>query len=292
MTAPTVAGLERLTRRGLGLNAGLAVVKLVAGVVGNSYALVADAVESITDLVGSAIVWGGLRISGREADRRFPFGYGRVEALATVVVGLMLLAAAVGIAVEAVREIRTPHHAPAPFTLVVLVGVVAIKAAWSRHVLRVARAAGSGLVEADVWHHQSDAITSAAAFLGISIALIGGDGWEAADEIAALAASGLIFWNGIGIVRPAVAELMDRAPGDELLDQIDRSARTVAEVLATEKIRVRKIGAVLAIDLHVQSDATLSLHQAHIVSGKVKSAIRRDLPSVRDVIVHMEPFEG
>lgn len=292
MAAPAVARLERLTRRGFGLNAGLAAVKLAAGIVGNSYALIADAVESITDLVGSAIVWGGLRISGRQADHRFPFGYGRVEALATVVVGLMLLAAAIGIAVEAVREIRTPHHAPAPFTLIVLVAVVAVKAAWSRHVMRVAREAGSGLVEADAWHHQSDAITSAAAFLGISIALIGGEGWEAADDFAALAASGLIFWNGLGIVRPAVAELMDRAPGDELLAEIDRAARTVPEVLATEKIRVRKIGPILAIELHAQSDPNLSLHQAHIVSGKVKSAIRRDLPAVRDVLVHMEPFEG
>ncbi len=292
MAAPPVARLERLTRRGFGLNAGLAVVKLAAGVVGNSYALIADAVESITDLVGSAIVWGGLRISGRQADHRFPFGYGRVEALATVVVGLMLLAAAIGIAVEAVREIRTPHHAPAPFTLIVLVAVVAVKAAWSRHVMRVAREAGSGLVEADAWHHQSDAITSAAAFLGISIALIGGDGWESADDFAALAASGLIFWNGLGIVRPAVAELMDRAPSDELLAEIDRSARTVSEVLATEKIRVRKIGPILAIELHAQSDPNLSLHEAHIVSGKVKTAIRRDLPAVRDVLVHMEPFEG
>lgn len=292
MAAPPVARLERLTRRGFGLNAGLAAVKLAAGIVGNSYALIADAVESITDLVGSAIVWGGLRISGRQADHRFPFGYGRVEALATVVVGLMLLAAAIGIAVEAVREIRTPHHAPAPFTLIVLVAVVAVKAAWSRHVMRVAREAGSGLVEADAWHHQSDAITSAAAFLGISIALIGGDGWESADDFAALAASGLIFWNGLGIVRPAVAELMDRAPSDELLAEIDRSARTVPEVLATEKIRVRKIGPILAIELHAQSDPNLSLHEAHIVSGKVKTAIRRDLPAVRDVLVHMEPFEG
>ncbi|MBX3147608.1 MAG: cation transporter [Gemmatimonadales bacterium] len=291
MAAPAVARLERLTRQGFGLNAGLAVVKLTAGILGNSYALVADAVESITDLVGSAIVWGGLRISGRQADRHFPFGYGRIEALTTIVVGLMLLAAAVGIAIEAVREIRTPHHAPAPFTLVVLVAVVAVKVAWSRHVMRVARQAGSGLVAADAWHHQSDAITSVAAFLGISIALIGGQGWESADDYAALLASGLIFWNGLGIVRPAVAELMDRAPSDELLAEIDRAARTVPEVLATEKIRARKIGTVLAIELHVQSDPALSLHEAHIVSGKVKSAIRRDLPAAHDVLVHMEPFE-
>jgi cation diffusion facilitator family transporter len=286
-----MSGTETLAQRGLLLNAVMALIKFVAGIAGNSYALIADAVESIADLFGSVVVWGGLRIAGREADEHFPFGYGKAEALATVMVGLMLIGAAIGLAIEAVRKILTPHHAPAPFTLAVLVGVVVIKEWWSRRVLRGARAAGSGLVEADAWHHRSDAITSAAAFLGISVALIGGPGWEGADDVAALGAAGLILWNGLKIVKPPVLELMDRTADQPLLERVERAARAVAEVATTEKLRIRKTGPAYLVEIHVQSDPNLTLHDAHIVSGKVKSAIRAEIPAVRDVLVHMEPYQ-
>ncbi|MCC7134550.1 MAG: cation transporter, partial [Gemmatimonadales bacterium] len=216
-----MTSLTGIAERGLLLNAALALGKLIAGVLGNSYALIADAVESMADLFGSVVVWGGLRISGREADERFPFGYGKAETVATVIVGMLLVGAAVGIGVEAVREIVTPHHAPAPFTLVVLVLVVVVKETWSRRVFRQAQAAGSSLVAADAWHHRSDALTSVAAFLGISVALIGGPGWEAADDVAALIAAFVILVNGWLIVRPAVFELMDRSPENPLLEQVD-----------------------------------------------------------------------
>ena len=284
--------LVSVAERGLLLNAALAVIKLIAGVVGNSYALIADAVESMADLFGSVVVLGGLRIAGRDPDDRFPFGYGKAETVATVLVGLMLSGAAVGLGIEAVREILTPHHAPAPFTLGVLVLVVLVKELWSRRVLRLARAAGSDLVAADAWHHRSDAITSAAAFVGISVALIGGPGWEAADDVAALAASGLILWNGIGIARPALLELMDHSPDEHLLAAVDAAARTVPEVRTTEKLRIRKMGSVLFVEIHVQSDPGMSLRDAHVVSGKTKGAIRAAVPAVRNVLVHMEPFES
>jgi len=287
-----MASLTKLAERGLLLNAVLALVKLLAGVVGNSYALIADAVESLADLFGSVVVWGGLRISERDPDERFPFGYGKAEALATVVVGVMLCGAAIGIGIEAVAEILTPHHAPAPFTLGVLVVVVLVKELWSRNVLRQARAAGNDLVAADAWHHRADAITSAAAFIGISVALLGGPGWEAADDVAALAASLLILWNGLSIARPALFELMDRSPADQLLAEVDEAARSVLDVRATEKLRIRKMGSVLFVEIHVQSDPGMSLHDAHVVSGKVKAAIRSRVPSVRNVLVHMEPFEA
>jgi len=286
VTSPT-----GIAERGLLLNAALALGKLIAGVLGNSYALIADAVESMADLFGSVVVWGGLRISGREADERFPFGYGKAETVATVIVGMLLVGAAVGIGIEAVREIVTPHHAPAPFTLVVLVLVVVVKETWSRRVFRQAQAAGSSLVAADAWHHRSDALTSVAAFLGISVALIGGPGWEAADDVAALIAAFVILVNGWLIVRPAVFELMDRSPENPLLEQVDAAARSVPEVRDTEKLRIRKMGSALFVEIHVQSEPTMSLRDAHVVSGKVKTAVRRSVPRVVDVLVHMEPFE-
>lgn len=282
----------RLAQLGLLANGVLALVKLVAGVLGNSYALIADAVESIADLFSSLIVWGGLRVAARDADDRYPFGYGKAEAISAMIVGLMLLAAAVGIAIEAVREILRPIRTPAPFTLVVLIVVVAVKAALFRVVNRSARDSGSPAVTADAWHHRADAMSSAAAFIGISIAVLGGPGWETADAWAALFASVLILYNGLGIMRPSVQELMDRSPSEEMLRAVDAAAHAVEGVLATEKLKARKSGTRFLLEVHVQAEPSLSLQEAHILSGKVKRAIRSAVPSVQDVLVHMEPFEG
>lgn len=281
----------RSAQLGLLTNAVLALAKLLAGVLGNSYALVADAVESAADVFASLVVWGGLRLAARKADEEYPFGYGKAEPLAATVVGLMLLGAAVGISIEAVREIRTPHQTPAPFTLAVLVAVILAKEILFRRVFEVGEDVGSTAVQADAWHHRSDAITSAAAFVGIAVALLGGPGWESADDWAALVAAGVIVANGVRIIRPAVADLMDRAPAAEVVERVAEAAGAVPGVLAVEKLNVRKAGMGFYVDIHVQADPAMSLHDAHILSGRVKGAIRRALPQVLGVLVHMEPFE-
>jgi cation diffusion facilitator family transporter len=282
----------QLARTGLVVNGCLALVKLVAGVLGHSYALIADAVESVADIFSSLVVWGGLRLSSRHADDRFPFGYGKAESVSSAIVGLMLVGAALGIAIEAVREILNPHRAPAPFTLAVLAGAVGIKEYLFRRVSRGAEELGSQVVAADAWHHRADAIISAAVFIGISIALIGGSGWESADDWAALFASMIIMYNGVQIIRPALAELMDRSPEEGVFLAVDAAARGVKGVLATEKLRIRKSGPKYLLELHVQADPGLSLHDAHVLSGKVKGAIRTAVPRVDNVLVHMEPYEG
>jgi cation diffusion facilitator family transporter len=281
----------RAVQLGLLANVVLACTKAIAGVLGNSYALVADAVESFADTFSSLIVWSGLRISARPADETYPFGYGKAESLAGAVVGFMLLGAAVAIGIQAVREILTPHHAPAPFTLGVLVGVVLVKELLFRRITRVGAAAGSTAVRADALHHRSDAITSAAAFVGIAVALVGGPGWESADDWAALVAAAIIVHNGIMILRPALADLMDRAPDALVLARVARSAASVPGVLAVEKLAVRKAGLVYYVDIHVHADPAMSLHDAHELSGRVKSAIRADMPEVASALVHMEPYE-
>lgn len=276
---------------GLFTNAALAVVKLVAGLAGNSYALVADAIESAADVVASLVVLGGLRLAARDADDDYPFGYGRAEPLAAAAVALMLLGAAFGIAWEAVGAIRTPHDAPAAWTLAVLLAVILIKQALFRRQHAVGTAGGSPAVQADAWHHLSDAITSGAAFLGITVSLVAGPGWEAADDWAALVASLVIAANAVAMLRPAVHDLMDRAPEPDVRDRILAAAQSVPEVRALEKLKVRRVGAALFVDLHVQADPALSLHDAHIVSGCVKTAIRRAVPVTAGVLIHMEPFE-
>ena len=273
------------------VNAALAATKLVAGIVGHTYALVADAIESTADIFSSTIVWGGLRVASREPDDAYPFGYGKAEPLAAAVVSLMLLGAAVSIAVEAIGEIRTPHHSPAPWTLAVLVAVVLVKWTLSRRVRAIGAETGSVAVKADAWHHMSDALTSAAAFIGISIALWGGPGWESADDWAALAASGIIAFNGVAMLRPALQDLMDRMPGPEIVQPVARAAASVEGVLATEKLAVRRSGLGYRVTIHVQTDPDISLRDAHILSGKVKGAIRAAVPRVEYVLVHMEPFE-
>jgi cation diffusion facilitator family transporter len=284
----------RTALTGLLINLVLVAVKLLAGIIGNSYALIADAIESSTDIFASLIVWGGLRLTTRPADGDYPYGYGKAEALATAAVSLMLLGAALGIAAAAVRELVTPqpHHAPAAFTLVVLVAVIVIKELLARKVWNVGRETGSTAVKADAWHHRSDAITSAAAFVGISVALWGGKGWESGDAWAALAAAAIIAINGVLLLRPAIGDLMDRMPEGLPVERIAAAAEGVEGVRAIEKLRVRRLGMEYYLDLHVQADPLMTLDDAHVLSGKVKGAIREAVAGVAGVLIHMEPFEG
>jgi cation diffusion facilitator family transporter len=295
MTAPspvrTDGAAVRAAQFGMVVNILLTAAKLVGGLVGHSYALVADAAESAFDLFGSLAVWTGVRIADRDATDEYPFGFGKAEALAGATVAMLLLIASVGIAVASVHEIVTPHHAPAPWTLAVLAGVIVIKEYLTRRVQRIAIAAGSMALAADAQHHRSDALTSGAAFIGIAVALAGGVGWESADDWAALAAAGIIAWNGVALMRTAVADLMDRVAAPEVVIAIRQAAASVEDVRAVEKLAVRRAGRGYWVDIHVEADPTMSLEAAHIVSGKVKGAIRSATPRVLGVLVHMEPYD-
>ncbi len=282
----------RSAQLGMVTNAALALIKLIAGVVGNSYALIADAVESSADIFSSLIVWGGLRIASRDPDDDYPFGYGKAETVASATVSLMLIGAAIGIAVEAAREIRTPHHAPAPWTLVVLVGVVVVKTLLARRVDSVGSEVGSIAVKADAWHHLSDAITSAAAFIGISIAVWKGAGWESADDWAAVVASVVIFYNGASMLRTSLQDLMDRHPGEDVAYAVRQVAERVPGVSCIEKLLVRRSGISYHVEIHVQADPNLTLAAAHDLGHLVKNTIRAEQPRVRGVMVHMEPYTG
>lgn len=273
---------------GLIVNVALAIVKLLAGLLGNSLALVADAVESLADVFGSIVVWSGLRIAARPADHDHPYGHGKAEALAALFVALLLFAAAIGIAIESIREIIRPHQAPAAYTLWVLLGVVAVKEGMFRFVRRVARAERSGAVLADAWHHRSDAITSAAAAVGISITLIGGEGYEPADDWAALFASAVIIVNAARLTSTPLQELMDAEP-TEIVSQARLIASDVPGVAGVEKVLARKSGTRHWIDMHVEVDPGMTVKRAHEVAHDVKSAIRDRMPSVADVLVHIEP---
>jgi cation diffusion facilitator family transporter len=279
----------RWAKAGLVTNALLVIVKFVAGIVGHANALVADAVESSADIFSSLIVWMGLSIAARPADEDHPYGHGKAEPIAAAVVSLMLLGAAVGISIMAIREIRTPHHLPAPFTLFVAAGVILIKELLYRRVSRVGKEVGGTAIAADAWHHRADAISSLAAFVGISIALIGGRGWEAADDWAALVAALVVAVNGLRTLRPAISGLMDEAPDRTVKERAIDAACKVDGVRSVERLNVRSSGIGFFVDLHVKADPTISLDAAHEIAAKVKYAILEAIPNVVGVLVHMEP---
>lgn len=269
----------------------LACSKLAAGVFGHSHALVADAVESFADIFSSLIVWRGLVVAAVPPDEKHPYGHGKAEPIAAATVSVMLLVAAGWIAVKSVAEIAEPHQAPAPFTLVVLIAVIVIKEGLFRLVLHTANEVESSAVRSDAWHHRSDAITSAAAFVGIGIALVGGKGYEAADDWAALAAAFVIAFNGWLLLRPALSELMDEAPDQNFIIRVRQIAGDTPDVARVEKCFVRKAGHLYFVELHVEVDPQMTVLHSHEIAHQVKDNIRAAIPAVCDVLVHIEPLD-
>jgi cation diffusion facilitator family transporter len=273
------------------MNLGLALAKCSAGLFGNSFALVADGLESLTDVFSGLVVYIGLKIAVKPPDADHPYGHGKAEPIAAVVVSLALMAAALGIMYEGIREITAPHDTPKPYTLVVLAGVLIIKEFLFRHVASVAESIGSLVVKSDAWHHRSDALTSAFAFVGISVALLGGSGWEAADGWAALCAALVIFYNAWKQLRPAVRELADIAPDASLEAQVRTIAARVPGILGLDKCFVRKMGFSFYVDLHIVVKGDTTVREGHTLSHKVEDEIRAVLPQVTEVSVHVEPEE-
>jgi cation diffusion facilitator family transporter len=290
ITAPHPAqkGL-RSTLVGMAFNLTLAAVKTTAGYLGNSYALVADGIESLSDVFSSLVVFVGLRMAMRPPDENHPYGHGKAEPIAAVMVGAALLGAAALIVYESVKEILTPHHGPAPFTLAVLAVVMLVKEGLYRYVARVGREVDSRAVAVDAWHHRSDALTSAFAFLGIAIAIVGGRGYEAADDWAALVAAAVIAINALRLLGPAIYELTDVAPPKGIREEVRGIASSIPSVSGVEKCYVRKMGFDYYVDIHVIVNPDLTVRQGHDIAHRVKDAVRAKNPRIAEVLVHIEP---
>jgi len=284
-----VAKGVRVTLIGVVVSAVLATVKIAAGLLGNSYALVADGVESLLDIFSGLLVLGGLIISSAPRSDRFPYGLGKAEPVAALAVGIVLLIAAVGIAISAVREILSPQFLPAPFTLVVLVGVVIIKEVMFRKLEFEGTTIGSRAVVTDAWHHRSDALTSLAAFVGISIALILGEGYESADDWAALLACVIIAFNGLVLLKASLQDILDIAAPNSTREEIRKIALSIPQVEGIDVLWVRGSGLSYLVDIHVEVDGSLSVQEGHAIAHLVKDRLMTsDLP-ILDVLVHVEP---
>lgn len=273
-------------------NATLASVKITTGVVGHSYALVADGIESVNDIISSIMVLIGLKVAQIPPDADHPYGHGRAEQLAGLFSALSLLSAGGVIAWESIHNILHRHTSPAWFTLPVLILVIIVKESMSRYALKKSKQAGSTALHGDAWHHRADAITSAAAVIGITISLIGGDGYEMADDIAALVGCSIIWVNGFMLLKTALHETMDGVPPQELQDEARTIASSVAGVEMIEKLRMKKSGLGYLMDIHVQVEGSLSVVEGHRIGHEVQRTLVNSECHILDVVVHVEPFSG
>jgi len=272
-------------------NTCLALIKGLAGFFGNSYALVADAIESITDIFASFLVLFGIKYSNRPADENHPYGHGRAEPLITFLVVGFLITSATIIAYKSIQNISTPHDLPKAWTLIVLAGIICWKEYSFQMVIKKSVITNSSSLKADAWHHRSDAITSIAAFIGISIALVLGKGYEAADDWAALFASFFIIYNSYLIFRPALGEIMDEHRYDDLVENIRIESLKVDGIIGTEKCFIRKAGMKYHVDLHAIVDATISVKEGHDLAHKLKDTLRSQILELGHVLIHIEPNE-
>lgn len=281
----------RLVLRGIGLNVVLAVVKVAGGVFGHTYALIADGAESTLDVLSSLLVWAGFRVAGRPPDANHPYGHGKAEPLAALVVAIFVFTMGVWVASQAVHEIITPHAAPRWWTLPLLAGVVATKYSFSRFMHLRGEAEDSTALDVEAQHHWSDAVTSAAAFVGIAIALMGGKGWENADDWAALAACGVIVYNAIGMVTKALHDVMDTAVAASVEAGIRSLALGVPGVEALHRLRVRKSGLTYLVDIQIRVDGDLTVRAGHDIAHAVKDVLIASAHRISDVTVHVEPMK-
>jgi cation diffusion facilitator family transporter len=270
-------------------NTCLAIIKGLAGFFGNSYALIADAIESTTDIFSSFLVLFGIKYSNKPADENHPYGHGRAEPLITFLVVGFLITSAMIIAYKSIVNISTPHNLPKPWTLIVLGIIIFWKEFSFRLVIKRSIQTNSSSLKADAWHHRSDAITSIAAFVGISIALFFGKGYESADDWAALFASGFILYNSYLIFRPALGEIMDEHLYDDLVHKIRTISSNVEGIIATEKCFIRKSGMRYHVDLHAVVDADISVKEGHDLAHLLKDTLQKELFELGHVLIHIEP---
>ncbi|MGY5353956.1 cation diffusion facilitator family transporter [Wenyingzhuangia sp. IMCC45467] len=267
----------------------LAIIKGATGVIGNSYALVADAIESTSDIFSSLLVLIGLKYAKKPADDNHPYGHGKIEPLMTFIVVVFLVASAIIISYKSVINIQTPHKTPKTWTLYILGLIILWKEISYRIVIRNSHKTNSSSLKADAWHHRSDALTSVAAFIGILIAVTLGDGYESADDWAALIASAIIIYNAYHIFRPALGEIMDEHRYDDLIEDIRQVAATVPGVMGTEKCFIRKAGMHHHVDLHARVDGQITVTKGHEISHLLKDTLQNKIPNLGHILIHIEP---
>jgi cation diffusion facilitator family transporter len=286
---------RKLLLAGILINLVLALAKIAGGLLGHSNALIADGIESSLDVLSSTMMWGAIKYAERPADTEHPYGHGKMESLAAVAGSLLLVAAGATLGFHSIRQIILLQGStdvgagPASFTLVVLLGAILLKEGLFRWVSLRAKAIESQALQTDAWHHRSDALTSLAAVVGISAALVGGPAWAQADAWAALFSCGLIIFNGVGMLRASIGEVLDAQAAPELIAEILIAVQAVPGVTSVEKCRVRKSGFARFADIHVRVSGDCTVREGHDIAHLVKNSLLKGNFHLADVVVHIEP---
>ncbi|OVE76723.1 hypothetical protein BVX97_00610, partial [bacterium E08(2017)] len=291
----------RVTWMSLLINLILSGLKFTAGIIGHSQAVAADAAHSLSDTTTDLAILLGARFWSQPPDSKHPYGHRRIETLVTLFIGIILTAAGISLAWNAISTIHTSLSSPqstvhspeaTPSWLAFWAAIISMitKEALCRYTLRVGKSIKSISLEANAYHHRSDALSSIPAALAVAIAAIKPE-WQMADPIAAILIGVMILHVAFKITWPQVSEILESGASEQARDEISTLARTVEGVRDIHKVRTRYVGAQLHIDLHVQVDKTMFIENAHNISMEVTHRIKNDGPGVHDVIVHIEPFE-
>lgn len=289
---------RRLVLVGVLLNIVLAAAKITGGLLGRSHALIADGIESSLDILSSGLMWGAMKYAERPPDEDHPYGHGKMESLAALLGAGFLLIAGFSLGLHSIREIlylqtaSTEASVPAAFTLGILAATILIKEGLFRWLRRRGEEIGSNAVQTDAWHHRSDAMTSLAAVIGITAALVGGPSWAQADDWAALFSCALIIFNGGKMMKNSIGDVLDQQASSEVVDGILACVREVPGVTSVEKCRVRKSGFSRFADLHVRVAGERSVREGHEIAHTVKDRLMMAGFHLADVTVHIEPEEN
>lgn len=287
--------IYKVTIIGSIVNACLVAVKFVAGIFGRSSALVADAVHSLTDFLTDIIVLVFVHISGKPKDKDHGYGHGKFETLATMIIGVLLAAAGIGLLVNGAEQVWRSIQGdilPEPTWIALTVAFISIvsKEILYRYTVKEGKRLNSDAVIANAWHHRSDALSSLGTMIGIAGAMFLGEKWRILDPIAAVVVSCLIVKAGYDIIRPAINELLEASLSKDQTDEIAEIIRSVKGVKGFHNLRTRKVGSSIALDVHVKMDGNLSLFDAHEIATRIEEAIRKRFGTESMINVHMEPL--
>ena len=275
---------------GLGINLTLGVAKLVGGIFGNSFALIADAVNSLGDVVSTVVVLLALRIAQQPPDKEHPYGHTRAEGIAASNVAIIIIVSALLVGWEALQRLTLQHAIPPVWTLWIAGINVAIKEALYHYKVRIGRRTGSTSLIANAWDHRSDALSALAVLIGLAVIRWGGPQYIYADEVASLVVVAMIILSGIHLFRSSASDLMDMQAEPELVEQIRADALTVPGVMDVETLWVRKSGLEHFADIHIEVDPQMTVADGHEIGHTDKDHLLQHFPSVRDVLVHLEPY--
>lgn len=288
--------IYRITLAGSVLNFFLLIFKFLAGILGNSGALIADAVHSLSDFLTDIIVVLFVRQSNKPEDRNHAFGHGKYETLATAIIGLLLVAVGIGIGVESCKSVYSflrggVLERPGYWALVVALFSVLTKELLYRYTARCGKQVGSQAVIANAWHHRSDAFSSVGTAVGVGGSILLGESWRVLDPLAAVIVSIFIVKVGIQLFLPCVDELLERSLPESVEDEIEQAVCSIAGVSDVHHLRTRRVGSRYAIEMHVRMNGSLTLFEVHRKTVEAETKIRSLFGEETYINIHVEPLK-